>query len=143
VHLAAALQRTDALARRAGHVAIKIRGPLLELGEVFHAFQRTLRSEQALYADHRGATACRCDGGGRWPDVTDRVWRIRVSRCDCHATGTHAATHTVGDIRPNDHRHRIDTPSLRGVGIQRLFGSQRALKSVEDFTEFEQRAALF
>jgi cytochrome c peroxidase len=37
----------------------------------------------------------------------------------------------------------LDTPSLRGVNIQRLFGSQRALKSVEDFTEFEQRAAYF
>jgi cytochrome c peroxidase len=32
---------------------------------------------------------------------------------------------------------------LRGVYIQRLFGSQRALKSIEDFTEFEQRAAYF
>jgi cytochrome c peroxidase len=32
---------------------------------------------------------------------------------------------------------------LRGVNIQRLFGSQRALKTVEDFTEFEQRAAYF
>ncbi|MFN2445555.1 MAG: cytochrome B6 [Vicinamibacterales bacterium] len=63
---------------------------------------------------------------------------------DCHANGhTNAATHTVGDIRPNEFRHRIDTPSLRGVGVQRLFGSQRALKSVEDFTEFEQRAAYF
>jgi cytochrome c peroxidase len=49
----------------------------------------------------------------------------------------------VGDIRPQDLRHRIETPSLRGVNIQRLFGSQRALKSVEDFTEFEQRAAYF
>jgi cytochrome c peroxidase len=29
------------------------------------------------------------------------------------------------------------------VNIQRLFGSQRALRSVEDFTEFEQRAAYF
>jgi cytochrome c peroxidase len=29
------------------------------------------------------------------------------------------------------------------VNIQRLFGSQRAMKSVEDFTEFEQRAAYF
>jgi cytochrome c peroxidase len=29
------------------------------------------------------------------------------------------------------------------VFIQRLFGSQRALKTVEDFTEFEQRAAYF
>jgi cytochrome c peroxidase len=67
-----------------------------------------------------------------------------VACFDCHANGhTNAATHTVGDIRPNEHRHRIDTPSLRGVGLQRLFGSQRALKSVEDFTEFEQRAAYF
>jgi cytochrome c peroxidase len=67
-----------------------------------------------------------------------------VSCFDCHANGhTNAATHTVGDIRPNEHRHRIDTPSLRGVNIQRLFGSQRAMKSVEDFTEFEQRAAYF
>lgn len=29
------------------------------------------------------------------------------------------------------------------MNIQRLFGSQRALKSIEDFTEFEQRAAYF
>lgn len=69
---------------------------------------------------------------------------LGVSCFDCHANGhTNAATHTVGDIRPNEHRHRIDTPSLRGVNVQRLFGSQRALKSVEDFTEFEQRAAYF
>ncbi|MDP1589801.1 MAG: hypothetical protein Q8M07_18755, partial [Prosthecobacter sp.] len=67
-----------------------------------------------------------------------------VTCFDCHANGhTNAATHTVGDIRPNEHRHRIDTPTLRGLNIQRLFGSQRALKSVEDFTEFEQRAAYF
>jgi cytochrome c peroxidase len=67
-----------------------------------------------------------------------------VTCFDCHANGhTNAATHTVGDIRPNEHRHRIDTPTLRGVNIQRLFGSQRALKTIEDFTEFEQRAAYF
>ena len=67
-----------------------------------------------------------------------------VACLDCHANGhTNAATHTVGDIRPNEHRHRIDTPSLRGVNVQRLFGSQRAMKSVEDFTEFEQRGAYF
>jgi cytochrome c peroxidase len=67
-----------------------------------------------------------------------------VSCFDCHANGhTNASTHEVGDIRPQEFRHRIDTPSLRGVNIQRLFGSQRALKSVEDFTEFEQRAAYF
>jgi cytochrome c peroxidase len=67
-----------------------------------------------------------------------------VSCFDCHVNGhTNASTHLVGDIRPQELRHRIDTPSLRGVNIQRLFGSQRALKSVEDFTEFEQRAAYF
>ena len=67
-----------------------------------------------------------------------------VACFECHANGhTNASTHLVGDIRPQEFRHRIDTPSLRGVNIQRLFGSQRALKSVEDFTEFEQRAAYF
>lgn len=69
---------------------------------------------------------------------------LGVACFDCHANGhTNAATHLVGDIRPQAFRHRIDTPSLRGVNIQRLFGSQRALKTVEDFTEFEQRAAYF
>lgn len=67
-----------------------------------------------------------------------------VACLDCHANGhTNASTHLAGDVRPQEFRHRIDTPSLRGVNIQRLFGSQRALNSVEDFTEFEQRAAYF
>lgn len=67
-----------------------------------------------------------------------------VTCFDCHVNGhTNAATHLVGDIRPQEFRHGLDTPPLRGVNIQRLFGSQRALKSVEDFTEFEQRAAYF
>ena len=69
---------------------------------------------------------------------------LGVACLDCHVNGhTNGATHLVGDIRPQAFRHRLDTPSLRGVNIQRLFGSQRALKSVEDFTEFEQRAAYF
>ena len=67
-----------------------------------------------------------------------------VTCLDCHVNGhTNGGTHLVGDIRPQAHRRRIDTPTLRGVNIQRLFGSQRALRSVEDFTEFEQRAAYF
>ena len=67
-----------------------------------------------------------------------------VSCLDCHANGhANGATHLAGDVRPQEFRHRIKTPTLRGVNIQRLFGSQRALKSVEDFTEFEQRAAYF
>jgi cytochrome c peroxidase len=67
-----------------------------------------------------------------------------VSCFDCHANGhTNGATHEAGDARPQEYRHRIDTVTLRGVNIQRLFGSQRALKTVEDFTEFEQRGAYF
>lgn len=67
-----------------------------------------------------------------------------VTCFDCHVNGhTNGTTHLVGDIRPQEFRHRLDTPTLRGVNIQRLFGSQRALKSVEDFAEFEQRAAYF
>ena len=69
---------------------------------------------------------------------------LGVTCFDCHANGhTNGANHLVGDIRPQVFRHRIETPTLRGVNIQRLFGSQRALKTVEDFTEFEQRAAYF
>jgi cytochrome c peroxidase len=67
-----------------------------------------------------------------------------VACFDCHANGhTNGATHLAGDVRPQPFRHRLDTPTLRGVNIQRLFGSQRALKTIEDFTEFEQRAAYF
>lgn len=69
---------------------------------------------------------------------------LGVSCFDCHVNGhTNAATHLVGDIRPQEFRRRIDTPTLRGVNQERLFGSQRALRTVEDFTEFEQRAAYF
>lgn len=69
---------------------------------------------------------------------------LGVTCFDCHVNGhTSGAMHLVGDIRPQENRRRIETPSLRGVNIQRLFGSQRALRTVEDFTEFEQRAAYF
>jgi cytochrome c peroxidase len=63
---------------------------------------------------------------------------------DCHSNGhTNKATHLAPDARPEESRHRIVTPTLRGVQIQRLFGSQRALKSIEDFTQFEQAGAYF
>ena len=76
---------------------------------------------------------------------TERADGMQGVACfDCHVNGhTSAAFHLVGDIRPQENRRRIETTSLRGVNIQRLFGSQRALKTVEDFTEFEQRAAYF
>jgi cytochrome c peroxidase len=74
---------------------------------------------------------------------TDRP-SLGVTCFDCHANGhTNGANHLVGDIRPQEFRHRIETPTLRGLNVQRLFGSQRALKTVEDFTEFEQRGAYF
>jgi cytochrome c peroxidase len=67
-----------------------------------------------------------------------------VACFDCHANGhSNAAFHLAGDARPQRFRDRIDTTSLRGANIQRLFGSQRALKTVQDFTEFEQRGAYF
>ncbi|WP_394828847.1 cytochrome B6 [Pendulispora albinea] len=69
---------------------------------------------------------------------------LGVACFDCHINGsTNGATHQVGDIRPQAMRNRIDTTSLRGVAMQPIFGSQRGLASVEDFTEFEQRAAYF
>lgn len=69
---------------------------------------------------------------------------LGVTCFDCHVNGhSNGATHLVGEQRPQQYRHRLDTPSLRGVNIQRLFGSQRALKTVEDFTQFEQRGAYF
>jgi cytochrome c peroxidase len=69
---------------------------------------------------------------------------LGVTCFDCHQNGhTNAATHLAGDARPQEVRHRVDTPTLRGVNVQRLFGSQRAIKTVEDFTEFEQRGAYF
>jgi cytochrome c peroxidase len=67
-----------------------------------------------------------------------------VACLDCHQNGnTNGAFHLAGDVRPQEFRHRIETTTLRGVNIQRLFGSQRCLKTVEDFTEFEQRGAYF
>ena len=63
---------------------------------------------------------------------------------DCHVNGhTSAAFHLSPDMRPQDRRFRLDTVSLRGVFNQQIHGSKRSLRSVEDFTEFEQRTAYF
>jgi cytochrome c peroxidase len=69
---------------------------------------------------------------------------LGVACFDCHSNGhQNGAMHLTPDTRPEWFRHRTKTLSLRGVNIQRLFGSQRALKTIEDFTEFEQRTAYF
>ncbi len=69
---------------------------------------------------------------------------LGVSCFDCHSNGhTNATFHLNPDTRPQSHRFRIDTVSLRGVFNQQIHGSKRSLRSIEDFTEFEQRTAYF
>jgi cytochrome c peroxidase len=67
-----------------------------------------------------------------------------VSCLDCHSNfHTNAAFHLTPDLRPQTARFRLDTTSLRGLFNQQIHGSKRSLRSVEDFTEFEQRTAYF
>jgi cytochrome c peroxidase len=69
---------------------------------------------------------------------------LGVTCLDCHVNGhTTGQFHLNPDDRPQSRRFRIDTVSLRGVFNQRIHGSKRSLRSVEDFTEFEQRTAYF
>ncbi len=69
---------------------------------------------------------------------------LGVSCLDCHTNGhTNGAFHLNPDTRPQATRFRIDTVSLRGMFNQQIHGSKRSLRSVEDFTEFEQRTAYF
>jgi cytochrome c peroxidase len=118
-------------------------GKLVTLGNFYELFQEILNPKQ-LEGLRLLVTPFPQAQFNATPDRRALLAHQGVACFDCHANGhTNAATHTVGDIRPNEHRHRIDTPSLRGLNIQRLFGSQRAMKTVEDFTEFEQRAAYF
>jgi cytochrome c peroxidase len=67
-----------------------------------------------------------------------------VTCLDCHANfHTNAAFHQTPDVRPQAARFRLDTTSLRGLFAQQIHGSKRSLRSVEDFSEFEQRTAYF
>ena len=69
---------------------------------------------------------------------------LGVTCFDCHVNGhTTGQFHLNPDNRPQQRRLRLDTVSLRGVLHQQLHGSKRSLRSVEDFTEFEQRTAYF
>jgi cytochrome c peroxidase len=69
---------------------------------------------------------------------------LGVTCLDCHVNfHTTGQFHVTPDIRPEERRFRLDTVSLRGVFNQQVFGSKRGLRSVEDFTEFEQRTAYF
>jgi cytochrome c peroxidase len=69
---------------------------------------------------------------------------LGVTCLDCHANfHSNAAFHLTPDVRPQSARFRLDTTSLRGLFNQQIHGSKRSLRSVEDFTEFEQRTAYF
>jgi cytochrome c peroxidase len=69
---------------------------------------------------------------------------LGVTCLDCHANfHTNAAFHQTPDVRPQAARFRLDTVSLRGLFNQQIHGSKRSLRSVEDFTQFEQRTAYF
>lgn len=69
---------------------------------------------------------------------------LGVACFDCHVNGnTTGQFHLNPDTRPQDKRFRLDTVSLRGLFAQQVHGSKRSLRSVEDFTEFEQRSAYF
>jgi cytochrome c peroxidase len=69
---------------------------------------------------------------------------LGVTCLDCHVNGhTSGQFHITPDIRPEQRRQRLDTVSLRGLFNQHIHGSKRSLRSVEDFTEFEQRTAYF
>jgi cytochrome c peroxidase len=69
---------------------------------------------------------------------------LGVTCLDCHVNGhTNATFHENPDTRPQSDRMRIETVSLRGMFNQQIHGSKRSLRSIEDFTEFEQRTAYF
>jgi len=77
-------------------------------------------------------------------DRKTRDPQLGVACLDCHVNGhTTAQFHLTPDMRPQERRFRLDTTSLRGVFDQQIHGSKRSLRSVEDFTEFEQRTAYF
>lgn len=69
---------------------------------------------------------------------------LGVTCFDCHVNGhTTGQFHLNPDTRPEERRIRLDSPSLRGVFNQQIHSSKRSLRSIEDFTEFEQRTAYF
>ena len=69
---------------------------------------------------------------------------LGVTCLDCHQNfHSNAAFHLTPDVRPQADRFRLDTTSLRGLFNQQIHGSKRSLRSVEDFSQFEQRTAYF
>jgi len=62
----------------------------------------------------------------------------------CHINGhTTGQFHRAPDLRPTPDRTRLETPTLRGMFVQRTFGSKRNIRTLEDFTEVEANTAYF
>ena len=81
---------------------------------------------------------------GRRPSYRSGEPSRGVTCFDCHANGhSNGATHLEqGDSRPQEFRHRIETPAFAGehpAAVRVAAG----VKTVEDFTEVEQRTAYF
>jgi cytochrome c peroxidase len=69
---------------------------------------------------------------------------IGVACFDCHINGhTSGSIEILPDDRPQPFRRRGDTVSLRGLFEDQIFGSKRAIETVDDFSEFEEKTAYF
>ena len=120
------------------------RGEVVSINNYYRAVQG---HPDAGAARRAAAAADAVPAGGVQPDRRPQDARSPASgvTClDCHVNGhTTGQFHLNPDIRPQERRFRLDTVSLRGVFNQQIHGSKRSLRSVEDFTEFEQRTAYF
>jgi cytochrome c peroxidase len=69
---------------------------------------------------------------------------LGVTCMDCHVNGhTAGAIELNPDMRPQQRRIRLDTPTIRGAYNAQLFGSKRSIRSLRDFAQFEHRTAYF
>lgn len=58
---------------------------------------------------------------------------------DCHVNGhTNGAIEMDPSVRPTLARPRLDTPSLRGNNVNRLFSLKRSIRSLDHFAEVEE-----
>ena len=127
-----------------------------ELGDVSRGEVVSINNFYRLFKDIADAGAARrpapaadaaCRRRSSTPPTTARAPQpsLGVTCLDCHVNG-----HTTGQfhLNPDDPARSsaasASTPSsLRGMFNQQIHGSKRSLRSVEDFTEFEQRTAYF
>src|SRR5262249_19162599 len=62
-----------------------------------------------------------------------------VACFDCHVNGhTNATIEMDPSVRPTLARPRLDTPSLRGNNVMRLFSLKRSIRSLDHFAEVEE-----